>query len=70
MLQLNEKEKTLTLDLKEDLGRSMGQTLVSILWLYYAENEESQAQLHNLSRMIKGELPLHDYELREVIDVR
>ncbi len=70
MLQLNEKEKTLTLDLKEELGRGMGQTLVSILWLYYANDEESRAQLHTLSLMIRGDLPLGDYDLSEVLDVR
>ena len=70
MLHLNAEEKTLTLDLKEELGRSMGDTLVSILWLYFANDEESKAQLNTLSRMIKGDLPLDDYDASEVLDVR
>jgi len=70
VLQLNAEEKTLTLDLKEELGRSMGETLVSILWLYIADNDESKAQLHTLSRMIKGDLPLDDYDASEVLDAR
>ena len=70
MLQLNAKENTLILDLKQQLGRSMGQTLISILWLYVADNDESRALLHNLSGMIKGDLPLVDYDVSGVINVK
>jgi hypothetical protein len=70
MLKVDAQELTLTLDLKDKLGLSLADSLVAILWLYLAEDEETKAQLHSLSLMLKGQLPLADYDVSDFINVR
>lgn len=68
MIKVDATKQVLVLDLKDQLGKTMADSLISILWLYATSDEQTKAQLVSLSRMFKGEMPLADIDLGELSD--
>ena len=67
MVRLDSKQNKLVLDLKHDTGKQLAAMVLQAIYLYGAESEEDKAILRQMERMIKGEEPSVNVDLKDYL---
>lgn len=67
MVRLDSKKKTLILDLKNDTSKQLAEMVLQAIYLYGAESDEDKAILRQMARMVKGEEPAVNINLKDYL---
>ena len=67
MVRLDSKKKTLILDLKNETSKQLAEMVLQALYLYGAESDEDKAILRQMARMVKGEEPAVNINLKDYL---
>lgn len=67
MVRLDSKKKTLILDLKNETSKQLAEMVLQAIYLYGAESDEDKAILRQMARMVKGEEPAVNINLKDYL---
>ena len=67
MVRLDSNKKTLILDLKNDTSKQLAEMVLQAIYLYGAESDEDKAILRQMARMVKGEEPAVNINLKDYL---
>jgi hypothetical protein len=67
MVRLDSKKNKLLIDLKHPTGQQLAEMILQAVYLYGAETDQDRAILRQMARMIKGEEPKANIDLKDYL---
>jgi hypothetical protein len=67
MVRLDGKKNKLLIDLKHPTGQQLAEMILQAVFLYGAETDQDRAILRQMARMVKGEEPKANIDLKDYL---
>lgn len=67
MVRLDGKKNKLLIDLKHPTGQQLAEMILQAVFLYGAETDQDRAILRQMARMVKGEEPKVNIDLKDYL---